>query len=109
MREERTRDQWFKQADQIRFVPAGSLPEECGIDTRVAVELEREPLFGEVALGSGKLHMQKRIREERFHEASRKRGDWHRDMEQKVFDLEATVTELQGQIKLLLSKFAKKS
>jgi hypothetical protein len=86
--EERAREQWFKDADQVRFVPVGRLPEEVGVDTRMAVELPREPLFGERALGSGRLFMHSDVRAQRFADASRRSGNWHAEIERRLATLE---------------------
>ncbi|HVQ09519.1 MAG TPA: hypothetical protein VMS43_13895 [Allosphingosinicella sp.] len=95
--DERSRRQWIKIADQVRFVPAGRLPEDLGIDMRSAVELPREPAPFELFVGmSGRSHVHAARRAQHEEEARRNKRQWHDDMEHRVAALENRLSRMEG-------------
>lgn len=95
MREDRNRDQWFKIGDQVRFVPKGKIAEECDIDTRSAVELPGEPKPFERHFGTrGRFVVNRAARDAHVAEASRRRGDWHRETDARLAALEASLAAI---------------
>lgn len=97
--EERARAQWFKAGDQIRFVPVGQIAEEVGIDRRSAVELPREPQFGERFIGTrGRSHVSASARAARALEAERNSRGWHDDVDRELEALRERVAKLEAQL-----------
>jgi uncharacterized protein YceH (UPF0502 family) len=97
MRKERDREQWFRIGDQVRFVPLGKLPEEVGVDTRMAVELPREPAPFERHV-AGRWWTSQKAKTAHDWEAGRRRGDWHRDIEGQLAALRGELAEVKARL-----------